>query len=208
MKMKKIIIFSFIIKLITFGIFLLVYSIFPNTTVEQYNSVAYIAHLNGMPLSLDKYKLYLRSQVHYFENTGGSIIWDTNMYGMTSREVVKRHALDSFILVFLTNQLTSHPYIEGLTQEELDEAEEQAFIIWNGMTPREQDIFNIEVIRSVVEDTVLHSNIREYITQNYVEHQREQIFLSMFSEWREESDIVINFETWDAIDINDFRPEL
>lgn len=202
--MKKITVFTSIIFVIVTGLFLVFVT--ANGSGEQEKPVVYIAHLNNMVLPVTHYKLYLRENVHYFENRAGAVIWQTNLGGMTSIEVVKNQALESFVTVLLTNQQTGHPYTGGLTQQELEQAYSQALTFWNDLTPEEQDIFDIETIRAVNEDIILHENIRAYMTQNYVEHQQDDRFWSMLDTWRQEAELTINFEVWDAISIEELRP--
>lgn len=201
--MKKTLTFMIIALSAIAGVFFIVALSTDEVPTEP---VAYIATFNHTLIPLDQYKLYLRQNVQRFENEAGPDIWGTNLGGMTATELVKSQALESFLTVILTNLQTGHPYTAGLTEDEQQAAADQALAIWNELTPTEQALFDIETLQQVREDILLHYNIRAYLTQNYVEHQRNEIFLNMFTHWRSQVNVLINFENWDTLDIEVFRP--
>jgi len=92
LKNKKLIIFGSLITSIVALLAVVIIGDFFRT--EAYvPSFPYIATLNGIPIPLDEYKIYLREEVLSFEFTGGPLIWRTDFSGVPASEVAKNNAL-------------------------------------------------------------------------------------------------------------------
>lgn len=190
--MKKVIIILSLLALLVYGWLFGFFS--PNH--DLINIVPYIATINGFPIPLDEYKLYLRTSIVQFENIGGgSEIWQTMINGVQAKEHAKDQALESIIFVKFSN-LESNQY---LTEYEMALARAQAEELFNTFTENEQNFFSLYTVVAVRESILLHEKNQQYLTQNYHIDNREAVFLQMFENWRQQAILEKNTQEWDRL---------
>ena len=165
--------------------------------------VVAIATLNGTPIPLDQYQLYLRENVHFFQDEMGDALWQENFAGMTATEFIKSQTLEFFAVVVWALHHTNHPYHE-LTPTERTRAHQEAYTLWHQLTSTEQELFSFDTLYTVRQEVILHNNIRDYLTRHYVEHQRIDVFLRMFADWRATAELDIDTDKWGELDIQVF----
>jgi len=165
--------------------------------------VVAIATLDGVPILFDHYQLYLRENVHFFEQSMGEALWQADFAGMTATEFIKNQTLEFLAVVTWAIHHTQHPYTE-LTPTEQAQAHQEAQALWAELTAPEQDLFTFKTLYAVRRDVLLHNNIRDYLTQHYVAHQRNDVFLGMFADWRATVNLEVVTALWDRLDIQLF----
>ena len=190
--MKKLVILI-ILAAVGLGIALIMF----NQSSRQQEMVPYVATINGAPIPLDQYKIYLRTIVTTFESFGGPDIWQATIGGIPTPELAKRQALESIVFVMLTNSQTNMQ----LSEEESRLAAAQAQEMFNTFTPQEQELFDINTLITIREDILLHENVKQYLTQSYHADEREEVFAQMMEVIRQNAVLEHNTEVWDALDI-------
>lgn len=161
--------------------------------------IPYIATLNGVPVPLSHYKIYLRDEVRRFEETGGSQIWLASFDGIPTGEVAKNHALESLIFVMLTNTQN----YRALNEAELERARDLAEELFDSFTIDEQNAIGLDTVIEVMEAIILQQRIQFDLTQNYHPNDREAVFLDMYQVWRENAVVERNIDIWDSITIGE-----
>jgi len=163
----------------------------------------YVATINGIPIPLDQYKVYLRTTVIDLNELGGDDIWHytVNIDGMPTVEFAKETALELIITVILTN---SQGNIQ-LTEAERSIAGSQAQAVFDRFTPREQEQFTMDTLVAVMEAILLRENTIRYLTQNYHPDEREEVWGHMYAEIRGNAVLERNTEVWDTLDATIFR---
>ena len=157
----------------------------------------YIARLNGHPIPLSHYKIYLRDEIARFESHAGPQIWQTTINGVPAVDVAKNHALETIISVMLTHSRSN----TTLTQAEEQAAYQGARALFDTFTPEEQEFHGFYTVLQVVENNFLQHKIQMELTQNYHIDERDRIFNSMYAEWRDAAVVELNAEVWDEVRI-------
>ena len=194
--MKKALIFV-IIAAAGLGIALFVFS------QTEDGAIYYVATINGIPIPLDQYKVYLRTTVIDLNELGGDDIWHytVNIDGLPTAEFAKESALELIITVILTN---SQANIQ-LTDDESIAAISQAQAVFGAFTPAEQELFEMDTIVAVMQDILLHENIIQYLTQNYHPDERGEVWNQLYAVIRENAVLERNAEVWSTLDVAVFR---
>ncbi|MCL1936530.1 MAG: hypothetical protein FWF57_09195 [Defluviitaleaceae bacterium] len=203
--MKKIISISSILILVVLITFALLH-FFEKQNIEQ-NDIEYIVTINGIRIPIDYYKLYLRTNIYHFENIGvetGEDVWRISVSGISAYETAKNHALESIILVSLTNMQAN---IE-LNESQIEMARIEAQNIFDSFNNSEKEIFSFETVLDVKKNIILYNATKEYLTRNYIENERDEIFNNMFRVWRENAVIERNIYVWNSIDVVEFKNKI
>lgn len=179
-----------VIPLITLGMFLVGCG-----EQEVSSEVVYIATLNGTPLPLDQYYIYLREEIARFELIGGADIWQTTMSGLPTLEVAKNNALEGMVRVVLTNKQSE----TTLLPEQIDQAQTQAQQFWDTLPTYEQLLIPMDAIAATMEALWLQQVIEAELTQNYHPQERAYVFNRMFESWRAEAQVIRHAQTWDNV---------
>lgn len=127
----------------------------------------YVAKIDGSPVSLSEYYIFLYEQINLFEEIGGSDIWEIDFDGETAEDVAKRNALQRLALVRAAArqakrmELALSPAEE---QEALDSAR-QVLAEMNPETVRECGLTAARAAR-VMEDRLLLNKVYAQVTDN------------------------------------------
>ena len=159
-----------------------------------------VATVNGIPLPLSHYYLYLRPHVLHFEQTaGGPEIWQAALEGIPTTQLVKEQALESALLVMLTNSQG----VVTLTDADIATAHAQAHELFETFTPNERATLSLAAAKQVRQDIILHQLVQAHLTQNYHEDARELVFAELFADWRATAEVIINPDVWERITIGE-----
>lgn len=162
--------------------------------------VDYIATLNGEIIPLNEYKIYLREQIIIFENIGGTDIWKTDFDGIPATEFAKQNALDSIVLVKITNKQAPDLNLY-LTDEDKQDALINAEMLYQSLSIDERENTDFNTIITIMEESILKEKVSSELTRNYNVEERSIIFDEIYADWLQDIIIEKNAEVWDSISI-------
>lgn len=158
----------------------------------------YIATLNGEAIPLNEYKVYLREQIIIFEHIGGTDIWKADFDGIPATEVAKQNALDSIVLVKVTNKQALSLNVQ-LTDEDKQDALINAETLYESLSIEEREHTDFNTVLTIMEESILKEKVSTELTQNYNLEERSMIFDEIYEIWLQDINIEKNAEIWDSI---------
>lgn len=119
----------------------------------------YVLSVDGEKISVEEYEVYLDEQVKSFENQGGSDIWQIDFDGIPAKEVAKKNAVNSLVMV---KAAVAHADQLGVSLN--DDEKDQAHI-----TAAEMDNYssNSELYDRIMEEVAVQSKVFDDITGSY-----------------------------------------
>ena len=139
----------------------------------------YIGTVNGIYMPLAVYMIYLEEQIVFFEEIGGTAIWQADFGIQTAEQVAMEHALDNMALSLIIRNIAKE---NNISASEISFSEETYYEFF-------------------FESIAIREALMNHLTVAYAENQREEIFENMEETWLAEATIIRNVTEWDKIGV-------
>lgn len=128
----------------------------------------YVFKINDMKISPSEYKVYLYEQEKFFEEEGGTDIWETDFDGVPAEDVAKQNAINSIVAV--KSALTQADKLNiTLSEEEQKIVKADADKFYSELGAELVDKFDVtpDDIYKIIEEGQIQKKVFDYTTNGF-----------------------------------------
>ena len=133
-----------------------------------------VATINDEKIMLDEFHVYFHGIKQYFEQSGGSDIWDTDFEGKTAEEVAKDRTLNTIASVKFATQKAKELDLQ-LTPQEEETAKIEAENITTDIGQKQLEKMGTteSKIFKIMEDKAFYTKVFDELTKNFTLNEEE-----------------------------------
>jgi len=128
----------------------------------------YVFKIGDIKISPNEYKVYLYEQKKFFEETGGTDIWETDMDGVAAEDVAKQQTINSIVAV--KSALTQAEKLNiSLSEDELKTVKAESDRFYNEIGSERAEKFEITAddVYNIIKEGQIQKKVFNYITNGF-----------------------------------------